>query len=127
MILLLKQRILNPVPVLLFIQEPLGSYLPSPFLPRVPVQGVSTEIWLPLFLMLSLHGLTAILYKLDDLPLMAYFRQPYLGHMSPLWKTSCLLGSTGARGRLLLSCEPAQTWCLSMMPCLAIGMVSCTP
>ena len=49
MILLLKQRILNLVPVLLFIQEPLGSYLLSPFLPRVPVQGVSIEIWLLLF------------------------------------------------------------------------------
>ena len=76
--------------------------------------------------MLSLHGLTIILYKLDDLPLMACFRQPYLGHMSLLWKISCLLGFTGAKGRLLLSCEPARTWCLLMMPCLAIGMVSHT-
>ena len=89
-----------------FHSGPLGSYLLSPFLLRVPVQGVSTEIWLLLFLMLSLHGLTIILYKLDDLPLMAYFRQPYLGHMSLPWKISCLLGFTGAKGRLLLSCEP---------------------
>ena len=44
MILLLKQRILNLVPVLLLIQEPLESYLLSPFLPRVPVQGVSTDL-----------------------------------------------------------------------------------
>ena len=80
-----------------FIQEPLGSYLLSPFLPRVPVQGVSIEIWLLLSLMLSLHGLTIILCKLDDLPLMACFRQPYLGHMSLLWKISCLLGFTGQR------------------------------
>ena len=110
-----------------FIQEPLGSYLLSPFLPRVPVQGVSIEIWLLLSLMLSLHGLTIILYKLDDLPLMACFRQPYLGHMSLLWKISCLLGFTGAKDRLLLSCKPARTWCLLMTPCLAIGMVSHTP
>ena len=103
-----------------------GNYLLSPFLPRVPVQGVSTEIWLLLFLMLSLHGLTVIPYKLDDLPLMACFRQPYLGNMSLLWKICCLLGSTGAKGRFLLSCEPARTWCLLMMPCLAIGMVSHT-
>ena len=54
------------------------------------------------------------------------FRQPYLGHMSLLWKISCLLGFTGAKGRLLLSCEPARTWCLLMTPCLAIGMVSHT-
>ena len=94
---------------------------------KSPSPGVSIEIWLLLSLMLSLHGLTIILCKLDDLPLMACFRQPYLGHMSLLWKISCLLGFTGAKGRLLLSCEPAQTWCLLMMPCLAIGMVSHTP
>ena len=88
MILLLKQRILNLVPFLLFIQEPLGNYLLSPFLPRVPVQGVSIEIWLLLFLMLSLHGLTIILCKLDDLPLMACFQttlfRPYVPTLEDL-------------------------------------------